>query len=201
LKQTKLSRFLFFLTALLASYQVAIGVDGMKGIPIFVYTIGFGTLLVSCLMLVILGYDALENPAVAIISTIIPLSLSLGLIWDLLPNIRGLYLIFTILGLIAIILTRYTSYGKSSNFILAIVHGTAGMTIFLLPINAVLGGMVHPYFFGVSIGGGLIGIGGVLLYFYKTGNTLIRPSKILYIFPFLLFFASLAFVVGFKAYF
>ena len=47
-----------------------------------------GSLLVAALMLIILGYEALDSPVVVIVATVIPLSLALGLIWDRLPGLR-----------------------------------------------------------------------------------------------------------------
>lgn len=201
MKLSKFSRFLFFLTALLASYQVSFGVDGMRGIPITAYTLGFGTLLISCLMVIILGYDAFENSTVAIISTVIPLSLSLGLVWDFLTNLRYPYLLFTLLGFLTIVITRLTVPDKAANYIHTCVHGTAGLTIFFIPIIVVLRGLGHPVFLGVSIGGGLTGIGGLMLYLMKSDKSILPSSMILEIFPVLLFFATLAFVFGFTSYF
>lgn len=42
MKLTLLDRLLFLSTALLTSYQIAIGIEGLGSIPVFVYTLGFG---------------------------------------------------------------------------------------------------------------------------------------------------------------
>jgi len=76
-KMTPLDRILLLATGLLAAYQVAIGVDGFSALPMIAYTIAFGVLLVAGLLLIILGFEALDSPLVVIVSTIIPLSLSL----------------------------------------------------------------------------------------------------------------------------
>jgi len=194
------NRILLFSTALLASYQVAVGVEGLELIPIIIYSIGFGTLLVASLLLVILGYDALLNSSVAIISTLIPLSLSCGLIWDYAAHIRVAYFVFAILGLLAISISRLLFSGKSPNIVLALVHGVAGFIIFTVPIYAYLQSLVPLIFLWVSIGGGFVGIGGSMLYLLKSGNSKVPHSRILKLFPVLLFLATISFVIGFMAY-
>ena len=77
-----INRILLMLTALLAAYQVAVGIDGLDTFAIICYTIAFGVLLVACLLIIILGYEVLDSPLVLIVSTIIPLSISLGLVWE-----------------------------------------------------------------------------------------------------------------------
>ena len=98
MKVTPLDRILLFLTCLLAAYQVVVGINGLENIPTIVYTIAFGVLLVAALLIIILGYDVLESQVVVIVSTIIPLSLSLGLVWEYVEAWRIPNLVFTILG-------------------------------------------------------------------------------------------------------
>jgi hypothetical protein len=192
-----LDRISLLITALLAAYQVAIGIDGFESIAVICYTIAFGVLLVACLLIVILGFEILDSPLVVIVSTIIPLSLSLGLVWEYIPDSRNLYLVFSILGLIAVILTRHFSPGRPAVIILAVVHGIAGMLIFLLPIVLSLQGETNPGFALVGVGGALIGIGGLLLSFLKTGSPILSRDQILTILPILLMLMTIAFVAGF----
>lgn len=198
MKMSGFDRMLLLVTVLLASYQVAVGIDGLSTLPMTAYTIAFGVLLVACLLLFILGFDVLDSPIVVIISTIIPLSLSLGLIWEYLPSFRIPYLLFTILGFAAVIITRSLKIpGKLPVIVLAIVHGVAGMVIFLLPIIFSLTGQAKPGFAVVGVGGALIGLGGLLLSFLKAGRPIIARQTIITIFPGLLFAMATAYVVGF----
>lgn len=199
MKMTSLDRILLLITAILASYQVAVGIDGFTAFPIIAYTISFGVLLVAGLLLFILGFDVLDSPIVVIISTIIPLSLATGLVWQHLASFRTSYLVFAIIGFLAIGITRSLSMpGKLPTIILAIVHGIAGMTIFLLPIIISIQGQTKPLFSLVGIGGALIGIGGLLLSFLKTGRPILSREIILRVFPGLLLLTTICFVVGFK---
>jgi hypothetical protein len=200
MKITLLDRILLLLTGLLAAYQVAAGINGLGEVPIIAYTIAFGVLLVAGLLLIILGFDVLDSPFVVIVSTIIPLSLSLGLIWQHLPAWRLPYLIFVVIGFLAILLTRLLpAKGKLPTIVLAVVHGVAGMIIFLLPSILAANGTTRPGFALVGLGGALIGIGGLLLSFLKAGKPILSRTTILRILPGLLLLMTLSFVIGFSA--
>jgi hypothetical protein len=199
MKMTVLDRVLLLLTGLLAAYQIVVGIDQLSTAPIIAYTIAFGVLLVAGLLLIILGFDVLDSPVVVIVSTIIPLALSLGLIWEHLASYRTLYLIFTISGFLAVTLTRtIPMQNKLPTITIAIVHGIAGMTIFLLPIILATQGVMKPAFALVGVGGALIGIGGLLLSFLKAGKPILTKDIILKVLPGLLLLMTVCFVAGFK---
>jgi hypothetical protein len=200
MKMTILDRILLLLTGLLAAYQIVVGIDKLSTLPIIAYTIAFGVLLVAGLLLIILGFDVLDSPVVVIVSTIIPLSLSLGLVWEHLAAYRTLYLVFAILGFLAIVITRSLPMkNKLPVIVLALVHGIAGMTIFLLPIILAFSGIITPRFALVGLGGALIGVGGLLLSFLKTGRPILSRNTILKVLPGLLLLMTAAFVLGFSA--
>jgi hypothetical protein len=199
MKISPLNRILLFATVFLAAYQIAIGIDQMDSVSIIAYTIAFGVLLVAGLLLVILGLDVLELPIVVIVSTIIPLALSLGLVWQHLVSFRTAYLIFSIVSFIAVIVTRSGSrQNKMPVITTAITHGVSGVIIFLLPIVVAIHGTTKPLFSLVGIGGALIGIGGLLLSFLKTGHPILSKETILKILPGLLLLTTAFFVAGFK---
>jgi hypothetical protein len=201
MKITILGRILLLLTGLLAAYQIAVGINDLSTLPIVAYTIGFGVILVAGLLLIILGFEVLDSPLVVIASTIIPLSLSLGLVWEHLPAWRTLYLAFTILGFLAIILTRILPFkNKLPVIVLAVVHGIAGITIFLLPVIFSLSGRLPGRFALVGVGGALIGVGGLLLAFLKAGKPLLSRATILRVLPGLLLLMTAAFVLGFSTH-
>jgi hypothetical protein len=193
MKMTPIDRMLLLLTVLLAAYQIVVGIDGLSALPIIAYTIAFGVLLVAGLLLFILGFDVLDSPIVVIISTIIPLSLSLGLVSEYFA-----YLLFAIIGFAAVIITRsFTTSEKLPVIVLAIIHGIAGLIIFLLPIIFAISGKAKPGFALVGIGGGLIGLVGLLLSFLKTGKPILSRERIFKIFPGLLLVMTATYVAGF----
>jgi hypothetical protein len=198
MKMTISDRILLLLTGLLAAWQVAFGIDTFDTLPVIAYTLGFGVLLVAGLLLIILGFEILDSPAVVIISTLIPLSLALGLAWQYLESYRAVYLLFTIGGFLAVTLTRLIpTPEKLSLFTLAFVHGISGLTIFLLPIILSASGTTQPGFALVGLGGALIGLGGLLLSFLKAGKPILSRETIFKILPGLLLFMTTAFVAGF----
>ena len=199
MKMTSIDRLLLLLTGLLAGYQVAVGIDGLGTVPITAYTIGFGVLLVAVLLLIILGFEVLDSPIVVIVSTIIPLSIALGLVWEHLASYRTPYLLFAIIGFLAVVLTRSIPLkSKLPTIIIAIVHGIAGMTIFLLPSILAANGTMKPAFALVGLGGAMIGLGGLLLSFLKAGKPIVPRQTILKILPGLLLLMTVCFVAGFK---
>ena len=199
MKMSALDRVLLLITVLLSAYQIVVGIDDLSTAPIIAYTIAFGVLLVAGLLLIILGFDVLESPIVVIVSTIIPLTLSLGLVWQHLASYRTVYLVFTIIGFAAVTLTRsIPMQNKLPVITIAITHGIAGMTIFLLPIILSAQGQMNPRFSLVGVGGALSGSGGLLLSFLKTGKPILSRDTIMRLFPILLLLTTAFFVTGFK---
>lgn len=199
MKMSVLDRILLLITGLLAAYQIVVGIDQMDSVSITAYTIAFGVLLVAGLLLIILGFDALDSPIVVIISTIIPLTLATGLVWQHIASLRTPYLLFAIIGFAAVTLTRsIPMQNKLPVVTIALVHGVAGMTIFLLPIIISIQGKTNSLFSLVGIGGALIGIGGLLLSFLKTGRPILSRETILKVLPGLLLLMTACFVTGFK---
>lgn len=191
-------RTLLFITSLLAAYQIIFGIDHMCITSIFAYTIAFGILLVSSLLLILLGIEVLDNPLVVILATILPLSLSSGLVWQYLPNFSSNYLAFALSGLFAVIITRsFSMFSTIETIVLASVHGVAGLVITVLPIVMVIQSSMPVGFALVSLGGILIGAGGLLLSFLKLGNPFFTRQQILRLLPGLLFLMTAAYMAGF----
>ncbi len=197
IKMTAFDRVLLLVTGLLAAHQVVIGVEGLETLAVISYTIAFGVLLVACLLLIILGYEILDSPVVVVVSTIIPLSLSLGLVAEYLPDFVYPYLVFVVLGFLAVVITRFVAPGRIAVIVLAVVHGISGLLITFLPVYLSLSGVTSPGFVLVGVGGALIGIGGLLLSFLKTGKPVLPRETILRILPVLLLLMTASFVAGF----
>jgi len=199
-KLSLFDRILLFLTGFLAAYQIAIGIDHFSGIPLIAYTIGFGVLLLAGLLISILGFGVLDNPIVVIISSAIPLSLSMGLVWEYLIAFRTIYLVFILIGYLAILATRVLPIKNSLPLIvLAWFHGVAGLIIFILPEVLVITGQTGAIFSLVGVGGALIGVGGLLLVLLRTGKSFLPRQTIFRILPILLLFMTASFVLGYSA--
>ncbi|MDZ7843231.1 MAG: hypothetical protein U5K99_00275 [Anaerolineales bacterium] len=196
---TPIDRITLLLTGLLAAYQVVVGVSDKDPLALVSYTVAFGVLLVAGLLLIILGFSILDAPSVAAVSSLIPLALSLGLITEHVPSAKVPYLVFAVLGFIAIVLAKFISAEKVGVLVLALVHGISGLVIFILPLFLSLQGTTPNRFVFVGVGGGLIGIGGILFSFLKTGNPLLDKKTIYRLLPGLLLMMTASFVWGFTA--
>ncbi len=198
MKMSTLDRGLLLATGMLAAYQIVVGIDKLSSTPITAYTIGFGVLLLSSLLLFSLGFEALDSPVVVIITTIIPLSISTGLIWEHLASYRTFYLIFAIVGFLAVVATRSIQTPANLRMmVLAIVHGISGLIIFLLPIFMSVYGRTNPDFALVGLGGALMGLEGLILSFSKFQNLISKETMRRFL-PWLLLITTICFVAGFK---
>ena len=163
------------------------------------YLASFAVLLVAGLLLIFLSYDILTNPIVVIASTLIPLTLALGLVTQFYPKQEKYYLLFVLVGLILIVGTRVTDTGKLGTMVLALIHSVAGLTVFSVPIMAAKNNWVTRDFIGITIGGALIGVGGIALGFLKAGKPLLffTEEVIFFILAPLLFLMTASFAHGF----
>jgi hypothetical protein len=199
-KITMRDRLLLLGTVILSAYLIIAGFEGLSTLTIWIYTIGFGILLVACLLLIILGFEGLESQAVVTVSTAIPLCTSLGLVSVHFPSTFIPYLIFCIIGFGVTGVTRFTLSGKTSTLVLALVHGVAGLMILYIPFRAVVMANNQPGYLLVSLGGALIGLGGLLLAFMRAGRPILSQDVLYRLLPVILFLMSLSFVGGFTFY-
>jgi len=161
------------------------------------YTMGFLVLLVSGLLLIWKGWDALASPYVLTVATLIPLGISMGLMNQYFPKWKKAYSWFALVGLLAIAYTSITG-SDLKRFAVPIFHGVAGLIIFLGPF--MLGAKAPKGFWWVGVGGVLIGIGGIALAFVTSGSQLLffkSMDDILMILAPLLLLMTLAFAGGF----
>jgi hypothetical protein len=158
-KISALNRLLLLITGLIAAYQVVAGMDACCVVVTIFYTIAFGVLVVTGLLLMIFGFEALDNSTVVVAVALLPLSLSIGLIYRFIPDLGIVYLFFAVAGLLLILVTRYYIGGKIATIVLAIVHGVAGLVTILLPLVLSMKGMASPLFSFVGIGGRRINTG------------------------------------------
>jgi len=190
-------RVLLLLAVLLASYQVVVGIEGLPSIAITSFTLGFGALLIAGLLIFILGFEAMDNQYVAVVSTIIPLSLSAGLIAEYFPQFTIVYIIFACIAFVLVLLTRFFTSPRIATITLVGVHGIAGLLILVLPLWLAARGSASPGFILVGIAGGLIGAYGLILSFLRMDHPLIAQEITIRIFPPLMLVVTAAFVAGF----
>ncbi|HHY94379.1 MAG TPA: hypothetical protein GX513_05145 [Firmicutes bacterium] len=160
------------------------------------YAISFAVLLVAGLLLIAFGYGVLASPLVVIVAALIPLALATGLVSQFFPQYARTYLVFAVAGLLLIALTRFSGPTSLATAVLATVHSVAGLTIFFLPLLVTHRGQVDTSFYFVTVGGTLIGIGGIALAFLKAGRPILPAELIFTILAPVLFLMALSFAIG-----
>jgi hypothetical protein len=196
-KITIVDRALLLIIGLLAAYQIGFGIHSPGLAAEISYMVAFGVVLVAGLLVIILGFEILESPAVVVISTIIPLSLSLGLVAQFYPTRLVFYAVFVVVIFLVILGTRFLG-GKRVQVISVIIgHTIAGLIIFLLPLAIGFSGKAPALFSIVGLGGALIGCGGILISFLKMGKPILSKHTILSALPGLLLIMMICYVVGF----
>jgi len=193
-----LDRILLLLAALVAAWHIVVGLEGGQLLPMISYTVAFGILLVAEVLLIILGLQALESPVVVILSTAIPLGLAVGLSAEVYPGEAGLAAVLAVLALPAVAVPRVAGWRRVGLATLIPIHALAGLWIVGLPAALVVQGYRGPAFLLVSLGGVLIGLGGLLLSFLKAGRPLLSEATIFKVLPGLLLLTTAAFVAGFE---
>ncbi len=184
---------------LLAAYEVIVAGNSQEVIATWAYTVGFGCLVISGLILIVIGFETFQRPLVVTIATIIPLAISLGLIADFFPAFTIYYLLFAIAGLLIVATTRVIDNTKKSVLFLAPIHGISGLIIFFAPIFLSYQNITEPGFLWISVGGALIGLGGLILSYLRTGKEILSQKTVFRLFPSLLFLSTLSFVLGFNS--
>ncbi|NIW49124.1 MAG: hypothetical protein GWN30_31475 [Gammaproteobacteria bacterium] len=193
-----LDRLLLLAAGLLAAYQIGFGISEAELIPMVSYTVAFGVLLVAGLLIIIMGFDILESPLVVIVSTLLPLGISMGIIAEHIPSLVFEYLVFVCVGFVLLASTRFIENRTAALITLAIVHGISGLVIFFVPIILSIRGVTPLGFSLVGIGGGLIGVGGLMLAFLRTDHPILSRETIFKVLPGLLLAMTLCFVAGFS---
>lgn len=189
-------RLLLLITGHMAGYMIVGGIEGLDAWATVFYTIGFGVLVLSCLLLLLFDFEILESKMVVVIAALVPLGLAAGVIVSFFPQTRLLLAFLMFAGLILVLLSRTAMEGAAATILLASVHGIAGMALFLFPIIMHLVNRAPARFVLVGIGGALVGLGGLLLAFLKTGKGFLPKNLIYALFPWLLMAMTAAFVIG-----
>ncbi len=195
-KITVLDRILFLLTAIVAGAEIVSGINPHSVAAITSYTIAFGVLVLAGVMLILFGFELLENPFAPIVSTLIPMMLSLGLVQDHIPGMVAAYA--TLLGILYLISIwgRFKASPVKAALILAVVHGVSGLLLFVLPAVLSFGYGLSGQLLFISLGGLVIGLEGVLLAIQKLGILPVDLNRVLGLFPVLLLISTAAFVAG-----
>ncbi len=194
-KKSILGRIIYLLTGHVAGYQIIKGMENYSNLTTTLYTISFGLLLLACLLLLLMGFEIMENNYVAVIASLIPITLSLGLVADKLENPTIYFILISVSFIIAVAL-RLFSTGKVQSLSIGVIHFLSGSVIFFLPIILFYTGAAEIQIMMISLGGIIIGSGGMLLGLLKAGKSVLTKEKIVNLFPIVLFLTTTSFVIG-----
>ena len=194
-KKSILGRIVYLLTGHVAGYQIIKGMEPYSNLTTTLYTISFGLLLLACLLLLLMGFEIMENNYIAIVAALIPITLSLGLVTDKLES-STMYSTLIGVGFLIAVALRLFSSGKIQSLSIGAIHFLSGSVIFFLPIILFFTGAAEIQILMISLGGVLIGTGGMLLGLLKAGKSILAKEKVVALFPIILFLTTTAFVIG-----
>ena len=160
------------------------------------YAMGILVLLVAGLLLIFLGMGILASPYVLTVASLIPLGISMGLVEQYFPKWKKAYKWFALVGFLAIAVFSIAQISLGRKISVPLFHSVAGLVICLGPF---LAKGAPKGFRWVSLGGLLIGLGGMALAFLANGSQLLFFSAEfvqLILMP-LLLLMTLAFTWGF----
>ena len=203
METTVLDQIILLLTGLTAVYLIYRFVQAIKASTekpkyYYHYIVSFAVLFVSGVLIIFFGFAVLARPEIKIVATLIPFGIATGLVCQFYEKYAKYYVMFMMLGFILIILLNYGIL--DTKLVYPIFHAIAGLTIFFIPIIAVNNKTANKGFIWVTVGGTLIGIGGIALAFLGAGKPLfgIFTEEVVFtILTPILLLMTLAYTVGF----
>jgi len=203
METTLLDQVILLLTGLTAVYLIFRFIQAIKGTTekakfYYHYIVSFAVLFVAGVLVILFDFAVLARPEIKIVATLIPFGIATGLMCQFFQKYAKLYVLFLLLGFVLIVLLNYGIL--DTKLIYPIFHSIAGLTIFLVPILAVKDKLADKGFIWVTVGGTLIGIGGIALAFLGAGKPLLGIFTAEVVFTILtpiLFLMALAFTYGF----
>ena len=190
-----LGRIIYLLTGIVAGYQIIQGMENYSNLTTTLYTISFGLLLLSSLLLLLMGFQIMENDYIAVVASLIPISLALGLVTDKLEHATVYSALISVSFIIAVSL-RFFASGKIASLAIGGLHFISGTVVFLIPIFLFYTDKAGIQILFIPLGGIIIGTGGMLLGLLKAGKSILEKEKVVALFPIILFLTTTAFVIG-----
>jgi hypothetical protein len=126
----------------------------------------------------------------------LPLGFSMGLIGEFLLEYHLIYSSLISVLYAGLTIQKLRKQDKSALLFQILLHGFSGLVLFILPLVLFIQGEVESNFLGVSVGTGLVAIGGMALAFLKSGKPLLSKDQIYTIFPGVLLLAVVAYSIG-----
>ena len=190
------NRVILLLVAALAGIEIVSGIEDCGTIPIAYYTFSYGIFLISALLMLLMGVDIIEHDVAALAVSTLPLGFSTGLVAAFMLEYHLAYSSLVSILYAGLIIQKFRHKDKSALVLQVLLHGLTGLVLFILPLVLIMQETVEMSYLGVSIGTGLVAIGGMALAFLKSGKPILTKDQIYTIFPGVLLLAVFAFSVG-----
>jgi len=191
-----INRVILLLVAIVAGTQIVSGIEHCGTIPITYYTFSYGIFLISALLMLLMGVDIIEHPLAALAASTLPLGFSMGMVAVFLHDYHLGYGVLVSILYAGLVIQKLRQQTKSAMVFQILLHGITGLVLFIMPLVLVIQGEVNPGYLGISVGTGLIAVGGMALAFLKSGKPILTKEQIYLIFPGVLLLAVFAFSVG-----
>lgn len=203
METTLLDQFFLLLTGLSAVYLIFRFIQAIKGTAekaryYFHYITSFAVLFVAGVLVILFDFSVLARPEIKIVATLIPFGIASGLVCEFYQKYAKHYVLLLVLGFILIVALNIGIL--EAKLIYPFFHSAAGLTIFFVPILALKSKLVNKGFIGVTVGGALIGIGGIALAFLGAGKPFLgifTAEVVFAILTSILLLMTLAFTYGF----
>ncbi len=203
MEATLFDQVLLLLTGLTAFYLIFRFIQAIKGTTekakyYYHYITSFAVLFVAGVLVILFDFAVLARPEIKIVATLIPFGIATGLMCEFYQKYAKPYVMFLLLGFVLIVLLNLGVI--ETKLIYPIFHSIAGLTIFVIPILIVKNKLSPSSFLFVTVGGTLIGIGGIALAFLGAGKPFLGIFTAEVVFTILtpiLFLMTLAFTFGF----
>ncbi|MCY3414504.1 MAG: hypothetical protein INQ03_22845 [Candidatus Heimdallarchaeota archaeon] len=162
----------------------------------FFIAVGYLVLFVSGVLIIILGFEVLKEPIIPPVAALIPVGIATGILFfkfEEKPLIPWVFFGYEIVMIIITLIVRLGGNTDSAGLVMA-MHIPSGLIIFFLPLFT---GQNKAWF--ITLGGGLISFGGMLLAFAGSGNPLFGIfdyDMIFAVLPLLLLIVGVCFTLG-----
>jgi hypothetical protein len=203
METTLFDQVILLLTGLTAVYLIFRFIQAIKETTVkakyyYHYITSFAVLFVAGVLVILFDFAVLARPEIKIVATLIPFGIASGLVCEFYEKYAKPFVLFLLLGFVLIVLLNLGIL--EAKFIYPVFHSIAGLTIFIVPILALRSKVANKGFIWVTVGGTLIGIGGIALAFLGAGKPLLGIFTAEVVFTILtpiLFLMTLAFTYGF----
>ncbi len=196
-KQVIKDRIALLFTVILAGYVIVKGIDGYPGTTVGFYTVAFGIILLTALLMLLTGNEIINYKAAPVIATIMPVSFGIGMVYYALPDLAHFYTLFIIILYVIYIFLHFNGNSKLSVITVIVLHAISGLFFSVLPISLILNHNVSFFYIFITIGALTISFEGLLLTFAKFGFKTVSEEQAISLFPIILLTATAMFTLGF----